>query len=58
LQGELIKIKTPTFNDEHRKGEEVKAQLLEMNKYFQLHDYPSRVETRITTYHLQDKATM
>jgi hypothetical protein len=43
LQGELRKIKPPTFNGEHRKGEEVEAWLLEMKKYFQLHDYPSRV---------------
>jgi hypothetical protein len=41
LQGELRKIKPPTFNGEHRKGQEVKAWLLEMKKYAQLHDYPS-----------------
>jgi hypothetical protein len=58
LQGELRKIKPPTFNGEHRKGEEVEAWLLEMKKYFQLHDYPSWVEARISTYHLQGKATM
>jgi hypothetical protein len=29
-----------------------------MNKYFQLHYYHSRVETRIATYHLKRKATM
>jgi hypothetical protein len=34
LQGELRKIKPPTFNGTHRKGEEVKARLLEMKKYF------------------------
>jgi hypothetical protein len=58
LQGELGKIKPPTFNGEHRKGEEVEAWLLEMKKYFQLHDYPSRVEATISTYHLQGKETM
>jgi hypothetical protein len=58
LQGELRKMKPPNFNGEHRKGEEVEAWLLEMNKYFQLHNYPSRVETRIATYHLQGKTTM
>ena len=31
---------------------------MEMKKYFQLHDYPSRVEARIETYHLQGKSTM
>jgi hypothetical protein len=29
-----------------------------MKKYFQLHDYPSRVETRIATYHLQGNVAM
>jgi hypothetical protein len=58
LQGELRKIKPPNFNGEHRKGEEVKAWLLEMKKYVQLHDYPSRVEVIISTYHLQGKVSM
>jgi hypothetical protein len=58
LQGELGKIKPPNFNDEHRKGEEAEAWLLEMKKYFQLHDYPSREEAIISTYHLQGKASM
>jgi hypothetical protein len=58
LQGELGKIKPPNFNGEQRKGEEVEGWLLEMKKNFQLHDYPSRVETRIATCHLQGKATM
>jgi hypothetical protein len=29
-----------------------------MKKYFQLHDYPSRVQTRIANYHLQGKEAM
>jgi hypothetical protein len=52
LQSELKKVKPPNFNGEHRKGEETEAWLLEMKKYFHLHDYPSRVESRISTYHL------
>jgi hypothetical protein len=58
LQGEIRKIKPPNFNGEHRKGEEAKAWLLEMNKYFQLHNYPSMIEARIGTYHLQRNETM
>jgi hypothetical protein len=58
LQGELKKIKPPTFNGEHKKGKEVKAWLLEMKKYLQLHYYPSGVEFRIETYHLQGNTTM
>jgi hypothetical protein len=34
LQGELRKIKPPTFNGEHKKGEETEAWPLEMKKYF------------------------
>jgi hypothetical protein len=41
LQGEIRKIKPPTFNSEHRKGEETEVWLLEMKEYFQLNDYPS-----------------
>jgi hypothetical protein len=51
LQGELRKINPTNFNGEHRKGEEVEARPLEMKKYFHLHDYPSRVEVIISTYH-------
>jgi hypothetical protein len=58
LQGELKKIKPPNFNGEHMKGEEAEAWLLEMKKYFQLHDYPSQVEAIISTYHLQGNKTM
>jgi len=58
LQDELGKINPPNFNGEHRKGEEDEAWLLEMNKYFQLHDYLSRVETTITTFRLQGNITM
>jgi hypothetical protein len=58
LQGEIRKIKPPNFNGDHRKGEEAEAWLLEMNKYFQLHDYPSQIEAKISTYHLQGKTTM
>jgi len=58
LQGELRKVKPPTFNGYDSKGEDDEAWLLEMKKYFQLHNYPSRVETRIATYYLQGKESM
>jgi hypothetical protein len=51
-------ILPPTFNGEHRKGEEYEAWILEMKKHFHLHDYPLRIETIIETYHFQGKATM
>jgi hypothetical protein len=58
LQGELRKIKPPSFDGENRMGEDVESWLLGMRKYFQLHDYPSHVEARIAVYHLQGKASM
>jgi hypothetical protein len=58
LQGEINNIKPPNFNAKHRKGDEVEAWMLGMKKYFQLHDYPSGVETRIATYQLQGKLAM
>jgi hypothetical protein len=55
FQGEIRNIKTPNFNGEKKKGEEIKAYLLEMKKYFQMHYYPSNVESRIAAYNLQGK---
>jgi hypothetical protein len=52
LQGELKRLKPPTFDGEHRKGEEVEAWLLGMRKYFQLHNYSSNMEAKISIYHL------
>jgi hypothetical protein len=58
LQGELRKIKPPSFDGENRMGEDVESWLLGMRKYFQLHDYPSHVEAMIVFYHLQGKTSM
>ena len=33
LEGNLSKIKPPTFDGEHKKGEDVEAWLLRMKKY-------------------------
>jgi hypothetical protein len=58
LQGELRKIKPPSFDGENKKSEDAKAWLLGMRKYFQLHKYSSNVEARIASYHLQWKTYM
>jgi hypothetical protein len=55
LQGELRKLKPPNFDGENKKGEEVEAWLLGIRKYFQLHNYSSNLEARISIYHLQGK---
>jgi hypothetical protein len=58
LQGEMNKIKPPTFDGEHKKDEDTETCLLGMRKYFQLHNYSSHVEGIIFIYHLKGKASM
>jgi hypothetical protein len=58
LQGEMNKIKPPTFNGEHKKDEDTETWLLGMRKYFQLLNYSSHAEGRIYIYQLKGKASM
>jgi hypothetical protein len=58
LQGEMNKIKPPTFDGENWKDEDAKTWLLNMRKYFQFHNYSSSAEGRIFIYHLKGKASM
>jgi hypothetical protein len=58
LKGEKNKIKPPTFDGEHKKDEDAETWLLGMRKYFQLHNYSSHVEGRISIYQLKGKASM
>jgi hypothetical protein len=58
LQGEMNKIKPPTFDGEHKKDEDAETWLLGMRKYFQLHNYSSQAEGRISIYQLKGKASM
>jgi hypothetical protein len=58
LQGEMNKIKPPTFDGEHKKDEDVETWLLGMRKYFQLHNYSSQEEGRISIYQLKGKTSM
>jgi hypothetical protein len=53
LQGEMNKIKPPTFDGEHKKDEDAETWLLEMMKNFQLHNYFSQVEGIISMYQLK-----
>jgi hypothetical protein len=52
-QGEMNKIKHPTFDSEHRKDEDEETWLLGMRKYFQLHNYSAQEEGRIAIYQLK-----
>jgi hypothetical protein len=58
LRREMNKIKPPTFNGEHKKDEDAETWLLGMRKYFQLHNYSSHEEGRISIYQLKGKASM
>jgi hypothetical protein len=58
LRGEMNKIKPPTFDGEHKKDEDAETWLLGMRKYFQLHNYSSHVEGRISISQIKGKASM
>jgi hypothetical protein len=58
LQGQINKIKPPTFDGEYKKDEDAETWLLGMIKYFQLHNYSSHEEGRIVIYKLKGKASM
>ena len=55
LQGELKKIKPPTFYGENKIGEDIESWLLAMRRYFQLYQYSPDLEARIAIYHLKEK---
>jgi len=58
LKGKMKKIKPPTFDGEHKKEEDFEMWLLGMRKYFQLQNYSSHAEGRITMYQLKGKKSM
>jgi hypothetical protein len=58
FQGELRKLKPPSFDGEREREDDVEAWLLGLGRYFQLHNYSSNLESRISTYHLHGKVAM
>jgi hypothetical protein len=58
FQGDLRKLKPPSFDGEREREYDVEAWLLGLQRYFQFHNYSSNLEDRISTYHLYSKATM
>jgi hypothetical protein len=54
----MNKIKPPTFEGEHKKNEYVETWMLGMIKYFQLHNYSSHAEGRISNYQLKGKESV
>jgi hypothetical protein len=58
LQGEMRKLKPPSFDGEREREDDVEAWFIGLQIYFQLHNYLSNLEANISTYHLHRKATM
>ena len=58
LQGELRKIRPPSFDGEREREDDVEAWLLGLRRYFQLHNYSSNLEAKIVIYHLHGKDAM
>jgi hypothetical protein len=58
LQGDMRKLKTPSFEGEREREDDAKAWFLGLRRYLQLHNYSSNLEAKIATYHLQGKAAM
>ena len=56
LQGEFRKIKPPTFDGVEE--EVAEAWLINMNKYFQVYEYSSKLKARLAVYQLREKATL
>jgi hypothetical protein len=58
LQGELRKLKIPTFDGEIEGEDNDDTWFLGLKRYFQLQNYSSNLEARISTYPLHGKASM
>jgi hypothetical protein len=58
LQGDLKKLKPPSFEGEREREDYAKAWFLGLRRHFHLHNYSSNLEAKISTYHLHGKSAM
>jgi hypothetical protein len=58
LKGEFWKLKPPSSDGEREREDDVEAWFLGLRRYFQLHNYSSNLEARISTYYLHGKVAM
>jgi hypothetical protein len=58
FQGELRKLKPPSFDGEREREDDVEAWFLGIQIYSHLHNYSSNLEANIATYHLHGKDEM
>jgi hypothetical protein len=54
----MNKIEPPTFDGEHKRDEDAETWLMGMRNYFQLNNYSSHAEGRISIYQLKGKTYM
>lgn len=55
---EFKKAKSPTFDGEIKKGEEAKAWLFSLKKYFRVHNYSDNTKARIAVFNLNGGASI
>ena len=55
---EFKKERPPTFNGEIKNGQEAKAWLLGMRKYFQVQDYSGNMKARVSIFNLTGRASI
>ena len=55
---EFKKAKPPTFDGEVKTGQEAKAWLLGIKKYFQVHDYSRNMKARVAIFNLNGRASI
>jgi hypothetical protein len=55
---EFRKEKPPSFDGEIKKGEEAKAWLLGLKKYFRVRDFSEKLKARVVAFNLNGKASI
>ena len=55
---EFRKAEPPTFDGEIKMGQEAKAWLLGIKKYFQVHDYSGNMKARVAIFNLNGRASI
>ena len=55
---EFKKAKPPTFDGKVKSGQEAKAWLLGMRKYFQVQDYSGNMKARVAIFNLSGRASI
>jgi hypothetical protein len=55
---EFRKAKPPTFNGYIKKGAEAEVWLLDLKKYFRVHDYSENLKAQIAIFNLNGKASI